>query len=170
MNPSTSPGKQVGVVGTGSSGIQSIPLIAAQAAQVVVFQRTPCFSIPAHNGPISPDKLAQLADDDAYRRAARYSFGGVPMERSLTPTFSVSAEERRQRYERAWQLGEHLEALNLYADKLINPLANSEFAEFIRDKIRAAVHDPQTAEALCPSGYPVGSKRLCLDRATTTPP
>ncbi len=163
MNPSTSPGKQVGVVGTGSSGIQSIPLIAAQAAQVVVFQRTPCFSIPAHNGPISPDKLAQLADDDAYRRAARYSFGGVPMERSPTPTFSVSAEERRQRYERAWQLGEHLEALNLYADKLINPLANSEFAEFIRDKIRATVHDPQTAEALCPSGYPVGSKRLCLD-------
>ncbi|GJO95896.1 steroid monooxygenase [Mycobacterium marinum] len=156
-------GKRVGVVGTGSSGIQSIPLIAAQAAQVVVFQRTPCFSIPAHNGPISPDKLAQLADDDAYRRAARYSFGGVPMERSLTPTFSVSAEERRQRYERAWQLGELLEALNLYADEMINPLANSEFAEFIRDKIRATVHDPQTAEALCPSGYPVGSKRLCLD-------
>lgn len=85
-------GKRVGVVGTGSSGIQSIPLIAAQAAQAVVFQRTPCFSIPAHNGPISPDKLGQLADDDAYRRAARYSFGGVPMERSLTPTFSVSAE------------------------------------------------------------------------------
>ena len=64
-------GKRVAVVGTGSSGIQSIPLIAAQAAQLVVFQRTPCFSIPAHNGPISPDKLAQLADDAAYRQAAR---------------------------------------------------------------------------------------------------
>ena len=76
-------GKRVAVVGTGSSGIQSIPLIAAQAAQLVVFQRTPCFSIPAHNGPISPDKLAQLADETAYRQAARNSFGGVPVERTM---------------------------------------------------------------------------------------
>lgn len=156
-------GKRVGVVGTGSSGIQSIPLIAAQAAQLTVFQRTPCFSIPAHNGPIAPEKLAQLADDEAYRNAARYSFGGVPAERTITPAFSVSAEERRQRYESAWQRGELLEVLNLYADLMSNPLANAEFAEFIRDKIRGIVRDPQTADALCPTSYPVGAKRLCLD-------
>ncbi|MCV7198123.1 flavin-containing monooxygenase [Mycobacterium angelicum] len=156
-------GKRVGVVGTGSSGIQSIPLIAAQAAQVVVFQRTPCFSIPAHNGPIPPDKLAQLRDDSAYRAAARNSFGGVPVERTITPAFSVSAEERQQRYEGAWQRGELLEVLNLYSDVMSNPLANDDFAEFIRAKIRGIVHDPQTAEALCPTTYPVGAKRLCLD-------
>jgi len=156
-------GKRVAVVGTGSSGIQSIPLIAAQAAQLVVFQRTPCFSIPAHNGPISPDKLAQLADDTAYRQAAKYSFGGVPLERTIIPSFSVSAEERRQRYERAWQRGELLEVFNLYTDVMTNPRANDEFAEFVRDKIRATVHDPQTADALCPNSYPIGAKRLCLD-------
>ncbi|WP_280177811.1 alpha/beta hydrolase fold domain-containing protein [Mycobacterium pseudokansasii] len=156
-------GKRVGVVGTGSSGIQSIPLIAAQAAQLAVFQRTPCFSIPAHNGPIAPDKLAQLVDDSAYRQAAKYSFGGVPLERTITPAFSVSADERRQRYERAWQRGELLEVLNLYTDVMSNPLANNDFAEFIRGKIRGIVRDPQTAEALCPTTYPVGAKRLCLD-------
>ncbi len=156
-------GKRVGVVGTGSSGIQSIPLIAAQAAQVVVFQRTPCFSIPAHNGPISPEKLDQLADDSAYRHAARYSFGGVPLERTITPAFSVSAEEREQRYERAWQRGELLEVLNLYTDTMSNPVANADFADFIRGKIRGIVHDPQTAETLSPKTYPIGAKRLCLD-------
>ena len=156
-------GKRVAVVGTGSSGIQTIPLIAAQAAQLVVFQRTPCFSIPAHNGPIAPDKLAQLADDAAYRQAAKYSFGGVPLERTMISAFSVPADERQQRYERAWQRGELLEVLNLYTDVMTNPAANDDFAEFIRDKIRATVHDPQTADALCPNSYPIGAKRLCLE-------
>lgn len=156
-------GKRVGVVGTGSSGIQSIPLIAAQASQLVVFQRTPCFSIPAHNGPISPDKLAELADDRAYRHAAKYSFGGVPLERTIIPSFSVSADERHQRYERAWQRGELLEVLNLYAGTMSNPVANEDFADFIRAKIRGIVHDPETAETLTPRTYPIGSKRLCLD-------
>ncbi|CAM3254148.1 alpha/beta hydrolase fold domain-containing protein [Mycobacterium simiae] len=156
-------GKRVAVVGTGSSGIQTIPLIAAQAAELVVFQRTPCFSIPAHNGPISPDKLAQLADDAAYRQAAKYSFGGVPVERTITPAFSVSADERQQRYERAWQRGELLEVLNLYSDLMSNPLANKDFADFLHAKIRDIVHDPKTADALCPKTYPVGAKRLCLD-------
>ncbi len=156
-------GKRVAVVGTGSSGIQSIPLIAAQAAQLVVFQRTPCFSIPAQNGPISPDKLAQLDDHTAYRQAARNSFGGVPVERTMISTFSVSADERQQRYESAWQRGELLEVLNLYTDVMSNPAANDDFAEFVRGKIRATVADPQTADALCPTTYPIGAKRLCLD-------
>ena len=156
-------GKRVGVVGTGSSGIQSIPLIAAQAAQLTVFQRTPCFSIPAHNGPIAPDKLAALADDGAYRQAARYSFGGVPVERTITPWFSVPLEERQRRYEECWRRGELLEVLNLYSDTMSNPLANADFADFVRAKIRGIVRDPQTADALCPTTYPVGAKRLCLD-------
>ncbi|MUL63304.1 steroid monooxygenase [Mycobacterium sp. CBMA 234] len=156
-------GKRVGVIGTGSSGIQSIPLIAAQAAQLAVFQRTPCFSIPAHNGPVSADKQAALADEPAYRAAARASFGGVPQERTLIPTFAVPEAYRQQRYERAWQIGELLETLNMFSDLMSNPAANESFANFVRDKIRAAVDDPQTAMTLCPSDYPVGAKRLCLD-------
>ena len=156
-------GQRVAVIGTGSSGIQTIPNIAAQAAELVVFQRTPNFSLPAHNGPLAPDKLAQLQDEPAYRAAARLSFGGVPVERTLIPTFTVTAEERRQRYENAWQKGELLELLNVFADMMSDPAANHELAEFFRAKIRAAVDDPETAELLCPTEYPIGAKRVCLD-------
>ncbi len=156
-------GKRVAVIGTGSSGIQAIPLIAQQARQLLVFQRTACFAMPARNGPLSPDKLAGLADEPAYRAAARASFGGVPVERTTTLACMATPDERRERYERAWQLGELLEVLNIYADVMSNPAANDELAEFFRDKIRSAVHDPRTADALCPTGYPVGAKRLVLD-------
>ena len=75
----------------------------------------------------------------------------------------MSADERQQRYEHAWQRGELLEVLNLYTDVMSNPAANDDFAEFVRGKIRATVADPQTADALCPTTYPIGAKRLCLD-------
>jgi cation diffusion facilitator CzcD-associated flavoprotein CzcO/acetyl esterase/lipase len=155
--------KRVAVIGTGSSGIQSIPLIAAQARELVVFQRTPCFSLPAHNGPLSPEKRAAIADEPTYREAARNSFGGVSVDRTMTPTFMVSPDERRQRYERAWQIGELLETLNVYADVMTNPAANDELADFFRAKILSVVRDPHTAAALCPTGYPIGAKRMCLD-------
>jgi len=156
--------KRVAVIGTGSSGVQSIPVIAEEAREVVVFQRTPTFSIPARNGQVSPERLALFAANEAdYRSAARMSPGGIPMERSITPTFSVSEAERQQRYERAWGIGELFEAINVYADVLSNPAANHEFAEFFRNKIRAIVDDPQTASDLCPTDYPVATKRPCLD-------
>jgi len=156
-------GKRVAVIGTGSSGIQAIPLIAQQARELLVFQRTPCFVMPARNGPLTADKLAGLDDEPAYRAAARASFGGVPVERTETMAYMASPEERRERYERAWQLGELLEVLNIYADMMSNPAANDELAEFFRAKIRSAVDDPRTADALCPTEYPVGAKRLVLD-------
>ena len=157
-------GKRVAVIGTGSSGVQSIPVIAEEAREVVVFQRTPTFSIPARNGQVSPERLALFAANEAdYRSAARMSPGGIPMERSITPTFSVSEAERQQRYERAWGIGELFEAINVYADVLSNPAANHEFAEFFRNKICAIVDDPQTASDLCPTDYPVATKRPCLD-------
>ncbi len=156
-------GERVAVIGTGSSGIQSIPLIAQQAREVLVFQRTPCFSIPAHNGPLSENKIAALEDEPAYRAAARESFGGVPVERTQTFAFMATPDERRARYERAWQLGELLEVFNIYADLMTNPRTNDELADFLRAKIRAAVQDPRTADALSPTGYPVGAKRLALN-------
>ena len=155
--------KRVAVIGTGSSGVQAIPVIAQEARQLVVFQRTPCFSIPARNGPLPPEKLAQLANEADYRAAARVSPAGIPMERSITPTFSVSETERQQRYERAWDGGLLFEAINVYADVLSNGAANHEFAEFFRNKIRSIVDDPQTAADLCPTDHPIGTKRPCLD-------
>jgi cation diffusion facilitator CzcD-associated flavoprotein CzcO/acetyl esterase/lipase len=156
-------GKRVAVIGTGSSGVQSIPVIAQQARELVVFQRTPNFSIPARNGPLSPEKLAQLANEAEYRAAARVSPGGIPMERSITLTFSVSETERQERYERAWESGLLFDAIFVYADVLTNPAANHEFAEFFRNKIRSIVDDPQTAADLCPTDHPISTKRPCLD-------
>ncbi len=156
-------GKRVAVIGTGSSGVQSIPVIAEKARELVVFQRTPNFSIPARNGPLSPEKLAQLANEADYRAAARLSWGGIPGERSIVPTFSVSEAQRQERYEHAWQSGLLFEFFTLFADVLSNPTANHEVAEFFRDKIRSIVGDPQTAAALCPTDHPIGTKRPCLD-------
>jgi cation diffusion facilitator CzcD-associated flavoprotein CzcO/acetyl esterase/lipase len=157
-------GKNVAVVGTGSSGIQCIPLIAAEAARLTVFQRTPNFSVPARNGPPPADRVAQLAADRAgYRAAARWSRGGVPRE--LTDVSGVTAPEllRRERFEDAWQAGELFAILGVFSDQGVNAVSNSRVAEMIREKIRAAVSDADVAEALCPKDYPFGTKRPCLD-------
>ena len=157
-------GQRVAVIGTGSSGIQSIPLIARQARQLTVFQRTPNFSIPAHNGPASADRLMQLAGDrDGYRHAARWSRGGVPGE--LTDILGVTAsdEVRRQRFEAAWEEGELFGILGVFADQGLNPASNDIVAEMIREKVRSIVKDPETAEALCPKDHYFGTKRPCLD-------
>ncbi len=155
--------KRVAVIGTGSSGVQVIPMIAQEVRQLVVFQRTPNFSIPARNGPMPPAKLAQLANEAQYRAAARVSPAGIPMERSSTSTFSVSESERQEGYERSWQCGLLFEAVNVFADVLTDPAANHEFAEFVRNKIRSIVDDPQTAADLCPTDHPIATKRPCLD-------
>ncbi|OBA78077.1 steroid monooxygenase [Mycobacterium sp. 1164966.3] len=155
--------KRVAVIGTGSSGVQVIPMIAREARELVVLQRTPNFSIPARNGPLSPEKLAQLANESEYRAAARVSPAGIPMERSITPTFSVSETERQERYERVWEGGFLFESVNAFADVMSNPAANHEFAEFFRNKIRSIVDDPETAADLCPTDHPIGTKRPCLD-------
>jgi cation diffusion facilitator CzcD-associated flavoprotein CzcO/acetyl esterase/lipase len=157
-------GKRVAVVGTGSSGIQCIPLIAGEAVRLTVFQRTPNFSIPAHNGTSPPDRIAWLAADrDGYREAARWSRGGVPVE--LTDVSGLTAPEdvRRQRFESAWQAGELFTILGVFNDQGVNPVSNELVAEMIREKIRAIVSDPDTAEALCPRDHPFGTKRPCLD-------
>jgi cation diffusion facilitator CzcD-associated flavoprotein CzcO/acetyl esterase/lipase len=157
-------GQRVAVIGTGSSGIQTIPLVARQASQLTVFQRTPNFSIPAHNGPAPADRLMQLNDDRAgYRHAARWSRGGIPVE--LTDVLGVTASEavRRQRFEAAWEQGELFGILGVFADQGVNPASNDIVAEMIREKIRSAVEDADTAEALCPKDHYFGTKRPCLD-------
>ncbi len=157
-------GKRVAVIGTGSSGIQSIPLIAAQASELTVFQRTPNFSIPARNGPVPADKLELLRENTAdYREAAKWSRGGVPGETAELGALAVSDAERLAKYEEVWQQGELMAPLGAFNDLLVNADANETISEFIRSKIRSIVTDHETAEALCPTNHPFGTKRPCLD-------
>ena len=157
-------GQRVAVIGTGSSGIQSIPIIAEQAAQLTVFQRTPNFSIPAHNGPAPAETLAALhADRDTYREGAKWSRGGIPGDPVEFGALQLSDEERREHLEAAWATGELFGIIGVFNDVLLNPAANEIVADFIRDKIRSIVRDPETAESLCPTDHPFATKRPCLD-------
>jgi acetyl esterase/lipase/cation diffusion facilitator CzcD-associated flavoprotein CzcO len=157
-------GKRVGVIGTGSSGVQSIPLIAEQAEQLTVFQRTPNFSVPAHNGPVDADRLAPLlADRTAYRTEARVSPGGVPRERNMIGAWQLTEEQQRERFEAAVAEGELFAILNTFADQAINHDSNKIMRDLLRERIRNIVDDPDTAEMLCPKDYPFGTKRPCLD-------
>ncbi len=157
-------GQRVAVIGTGSSGVQSIPLIAEQAEQLTVFQRTPNFSIPARNGPISDERLAAYrADPAAYREAARWSELGVPREKPQLSALEVSQEERAARYETMWQESELRSIGATFNDILTNAAANDTMRQFLQDKIRATVEDTAVSEALCPTNHYVGTKRPCLD-------
>jgi len=158
-------GLRVGVVGTGSSGVQSIPHIAKQASQLFVFQRTANFSLPAQNGPMDPVKEARHKAEYPERRAGAvntpFAIAGYP-----PPTKSaleVSEEERNATYERKWQEGGSISFLYSYTDLLTNKEANDTASEFVRNKIRSIVKDQETAEALCPNDHPIGTKRLILD-------
>ena len=156
-------GKRVAIIGTGSSSIQSTPLIAQQASQVTVFQRTPNFSVPAWNGPADPERLARIAADPAaYRAEAKLSGGGAPGEPTTLSAVALSDAERRERFEEMWQRG-GLEMLGCFNDTMVNPVANELLSELIREKIRSIVHDPVTAEMLCPKDHPFGTKRPCVD-------
>jgi cation diffusion facilitator CzcD-associated flavoprotein CzcO len=155
-------GKRVAVIGTGSSGIQCIPHIAAQAAQLTVFQRTANFSRPAKNGPVPQERLdAYRRDRTEYREAARRSRLGVPVQPLLKGALQVSEEERLANFEAMWESGDLIPPV--FPDLLLNETANELLCEFLRNKIRAIVHDPVTAEALCPKGHFYGTKRPCLD-------
>jgi cation diffusion facilitator CzcD-associated flavoprotein CzcO/acetyl esterase/lipase len=157
-------GMRVAVIGTGSSGIQSIPLIAKQAVQLTVFQRTANFSIPAHNGPIPARKLeAYEGRREEFRDAARWSLAGVTVPISEQGAMQVSEEERQARFERVWEAGDLIESFTVFNDIVVNPESNATLAEFVRNKIRATVADPDVAELLCPSEFPIGTKRLCVD-------
>lgn len=157
-------GKRVAVIGTGSSAVQSIPLIAAEAEQLTVFQRTPNFSIPARNGPITDERMAAFrADPVAYREEARHSNAGVPREVVMEGALMVSDEERLARYEAMWEASELLGVTGTFADTLTDVDSNETLRAFIHDKIRSTVNDPDVAELLCPINHYVGTKRACLD-------
>jgi cation diffusion facilitator CzcD-associated flavoprotein CzcO len=157
-------GKRVAVIGTGSSGIQSIPILAEQAAHLTVFQRTPNFSVPAHNGAVDPDYEASVrADYVEHHKRNRRTKGGVPSRINTgLPAMSVSDEERRAKFEEAWGFGT-FSLQSVFSDISSNPDSNAAVAAFVHEKIRGVVNDPATAEKLMPKSFPFGTKRLCLD-------
>ncbi len=157
-------GLRVGVIGTGSSGIQSIPVIASQAAELTVFQRTPSFSMPAGNRPLAADEVATMkAGYRQYRQAQRNSRIGVPAPEPTQSALAATDDERNAAYQWGWEQGDLYSLTGQYVDVLIDAAANETAAEFIRAKIRAVVTDPEAAEKLSPRTYPYGTKRPCLD-------
>ena len=157
-------GKRVAVVGTGSSGVQCIPLIAQQAAHLTVFQRTAAYAVPAHNGPLDPALEAQVkADYAGFRQRNQAMQGGfgslVPP--NMVSALAVSPEAREAEFERRWQIG-GFSLLAAFSDILRRPEANAHAAAFVRGKIRGIVQNPATAELLCPT-HTIGCKRLCVD-------
>lgn len=158
-------GLRVGVIGTGSSGVQSIPHIAAQTKQLTVFQRTANFSLPARNAPLDPAKEAQHKREYRERRAAAFDtpFGIAGYPAPTKNALEAGEAERRAQYEAKWGEGGSISYLFSYKDLLLDEAANETASEFVREKIRATVKDPKTAELLCPNNHPIGTKRLILD-------
>ena len=158
-------GKRVAVIGTGSSGIQMIPIIAQQAKHLHVFQRTANFSLPAVNGPLDPTEEAQHKSEYTDRRRAAYDtpFGIAGYPPPTQSALEVSEDERNQTYESKWQRGGSISYLYSYTDLLTNKAANDTASEFVRNKIRAIVKNQETAELLAPNDHPIGTKRLVLD-------
>ena len=158
-------GRRVGVIGTGSSGVQSIPVIAAQAEHVTVFQRTPAYAVPAHNRPLDPDEVERVkADYVDWRITARDTttgFGGHLRADELGGALEVDDARRDEIYRQRWEVG-GLTFLGAFTDLLFSPEANETAADFVRGKIAEIVDDPGIAARLSPDTV-IGCKRMCVD-------
>ena len=157
-------GKRVGVIGTGSSAIQSIPLIAEKAAQVTVFQRTANFSIPARNARLTAEERDSFrANYPEIRRSAREEMrNGIWQELPDRGALDDGDNERHSKYQARWEKG-GLTFTATYNNIALDKAANDTAADFVRAKIAEIVKDPETARLLQPDNHPIGSKRICID-------
>lgn len=156
-------GQRVGVIGTGSTGIQIVQDVGPQAGELFVFQRTPSFTMPMRNEALTPEYVAEVKRNyHGIREAARNSAVGGTRPQSTRAFFSVTPKQRQVMLEDAWKQG-GLSMLGTFADLMVNEEANEHVAEFVRGKIGEVVKDPKTAEALKPRGYPIFARRPCLD-------
>lgn len=156
-------GKRVGVIGTGSSGIQSIPLIAREADEVVVFQRSPNYSIPAGNRPLTQELIDEIkATYPERRRLSRASGGGTPFNANPQGALEVDDTERKRIYDEWWQRGGYLFA-KAFPDQTASLAANDTAREYVEARIREMVSDPEIADQLIPDDHPIGTKRIVTD-------
>ncbi|MGS0753554.1 flavin-containing monooxygenase [Roseateles sp. GG27B] len=157
-------GQRVGVIGTGSSGIQAIPMLAEQARELVVFQRTPNFSVPARNVPM--DDAYETAWKTQYpqkrQQAREDTLSGTLYERSSRKAHESPPDDRQSEYERRWLRG-GVNFMHSFNDIMLDLRSNETAADFLRGQIRATVHRPDVAELLAPKDYPIGAKRICVD-------
>jgi cyclohexanone monooxygenase len=161
-HPVSFEGKRVGIMGTGSSGIQAIPEIAKTAEHVTVFQRTPQYALPARNRPMTDaERSAYQADWQDHRMSMRRR-GGWPFATSKLRANEATAAERQARYEEMWALGGMNLMINSYVGAIVDADLNNEISDFVRGKIRQTVKDAATAEKLMPD-YHIGTKRIILD-------
>ncbi len=167
-------GKSVGIIGTGSTGVQTIPMIAEKAKQLTVFQRTANYSIPARNRSLGPEEVKEIKSNyGAVRERQRQTKAGImvrieedfdnymTVNPGMKSALEVSEDERAKEYQQRWEKGFH-GFLAGYTDIGLNENANETAAEFVRSKIRETVKDPATAEILSPKDT-IGCKRLCAD-------
>ncbi|ORM07632.1 flavin-containing monooxygenase [Prescottella equi] len=156
-------GKRVGVIGTGSSGIQSIPHIAEQADKLFVFQRSANYSVPAGNAPLDDATRAEQKANYAERRRLSWeSGGGSPHRAHPKLTLEATEEERRAAYEERWKLGGVLYS-KTFPDQLTDQAANDAAREFWEEKVRAVIDDPAIADLLIPDDHAIGAKRIVTD-------
>jgi cyclohexanone monooxygenase len=156
-------GKRVAVIGTGSSAVQALPIIAETAAEVTIFQRTPAYSVPAWNRPLEPEEVRERKSRySEYRRIERASGGGNPWFAREVSIWEETPEQRRQELEARYRVGGFY-LHSAYSDFFTDAGANGIAAEFVRDRIRERVHDQEVAELLCPYDYPFATKRMCID-------
>ncbi|KDE14662.1 MULTISPECIES: NAD(P)/FAD-dependent oxidoreductase [Rhodococcus] len=157
-------GKRVAVIGAGASGIQAIPLIAEEAAELIVFQRTPNFATPLGNGPLDPEVETEAKQNyRSLRDAARNHFLGVPFDQVQPSALAVDAQERRRVFDERWNAGGFRLFIDSFQDILFDKKANDTIAEYIRERIRERVQDPAKADKLAPEGYAYGTKRPPLE-------
>lgn len=157
-------GKRVGVIGTGASGMQVVPVVAEQCRHLTVFQRTPNYGVPARNHDVDPERQRWLAEHSpALREKSRLRVLGVPHELAQPSALAVTPEERRAQYDALWAKGGFALLASSYADLLVDADANETLSEYIREKIRERVKDPELAEKLCPYDHPYATKRPPLE-------
>jgi cyclohexanone monooxygenase len=157
-------GQRVGVIGTGSSAIQSVPVIAEQAGHLTVFQRTANFSVPARNAALTPEERQRWRRDypELRRRAREEMRNGIVTEIPDRGALDDGDNERRAKYESRWSSG-GLTFMSVYNNLVLDSAANDTAADFVREKIAETVKDPEVARLLQPNNHPIGSKRICVD-------
>lgn len=157
-------GKRVAVIGTGATAVQLIPIVAQQCKHLTVFQRTPNYCAPLRNGLVSEETQNHWkAKYPELHEHIRQTPAGFPYDFDRRKAMEVSKEERLKLYEELWALPGFKKWLGNFRDIMTDPAANEDFAEFVRNKIRARVKDPVVAEMLVPKDHPFGSKRIPLE-------
>ncbi|UFW89314.1 NAD(P)/FAD-dependent oxidoreductase [Bradyrhizobium barranii] len=157
-------GLRVGLIGTGSSGIQSTPVIAEQARHLTVFQRTANFSIPARNAALTDEERSNVRKTypEIRRFAREVARNGIFAEQPDRGALDDSDETRNGKYSARWERG-GLTFMYVYNNLGLEPSANDTAANFVRSKIAEIVKDPETAKLLQPNSHPIGTKRICID-------